>query len=344
VPRAIRLAFADSMKKAQVAWRKQALPNQTKGRQNGHDYDHVLPKKEWELNLWSGIRSGGPQPLPPYLIANEIQRHTGSHNLCSSWIVCANLYFPFRSPDGKELLASFFRATLSGNIRSVEEIELEYQDTRVPPSALGETDGHRGSGQTSPDVAFQVRTESGSGVVLVECKFVEHSFYACSGRRKKDKDGRTPNPNPSRCLNYSEVLAAPSTQCHLAESWGRRYWEFLGPIASADTASRLASCPAAFAGYQLMRQHALAEAIAASDGFPLVCSAVAYDARNTGLMRSMAHSTELKDISKDWAPLFGGRARFKVFTHQSWVKWVGDHDSAGKWADWLGYVRGRYGL
>jgi hypothetical protein len=93
-----------------------------------------------------------------------------------------------------------------------------------------------------------------------------------------------------------------------------------------------------------MRQHALAEAIAASSGSPLVFSAVAYDARNEGLMRSMSHSTGLEDISTDWAPLFQGRAQFKVFTHQAWVKWVADHDSDGKCSDWLHYVRDRYGF
>lgn len=339
------LSFADSMKAAQVAWRRWALPNQTKGWQNGHDYDHVLPAEDWELNLWPGIRSGGPQSLPKYIEDYKIQRHPGSHNLCSSWIVCANLYFPFRNADGKELLASFLRSVLSNDIKTVDEVELEYQDERVPPSELGEKDGHRGSGQTSPDVGFTVRGQSGSGVALVECKFTEHSFYACSGRRKPNKEGRTPNPRPSRCLDYSAVLRNPRAQCHLTEStWGRRYWEHLGPVASTDAAHRLSSCPAAFAGYQLMRQHALAEAIAASSNSTLVFSAVAYDARNEGLMRSMSHSTGLEDISRNWAQLFPGKAHFRVFTHQDWVKWVGGHDSDGKWAEWLKYVRGRYGF
>ena len=38
------------------------------------------------------------------------------------------------------------------------------------------------------------------------------------------------------------------------------------------------------------------------------------------------------------------RAQFAVFTHQQWVGWVQEHDTEGKWSDWLSYVRSRYSL
>jgi hypothetical protein len=333
------MPFDDQMKKAQIAWRHSALPdNLTPGPQNGGHYDHVLPRQDWKLNLWPGI----VRDLPVYLDSPpRIQRHTGCHNLCSSWIVCANLYFPFRSLAGRQMLAAFLRDKISSDIVSVTNVELEYEHPQVRPSALGEKDGHRGSGQTSPDVASEISTRSGSGVILVECKFTEHNFYSCSGHKKKDQRGRPPNPDPSRCEDYGRVLENPDRQCHLA-SWKRRYWDYLWPASCQAMTKELSRCPATIGGYQLLRQHALALAIAARDKEALVASAVAYDGRNPRLMRCMARSTGLKDIATDWPRLFGDRVVFKTFTHQSWVAWVAEHDSSADWSDWVRYVSRRY--
>ena len=104
----------------------------------------------------------------------------------------------------------------------------------------------------------------------------------------------------------------------------------------------LSSCPAATGGYQLLRQHALALAIADHRRETLVVSAVAYDGRNEGLMRCLTRSTGLKDIRTDWPRLFGDQVIFKTFTHQSWVTWVAKHDTSGNWSDWVQYVSRRY--
>jgi len=336
-------SFGNTMKTGQIAWRKRALSNQTAGFHNKRSYDHILPRAKWELNLWSGIRSGSSMPLPDYLKKNSVQRHTGSHNLCSSWIMCANLYFPFCGSSGRELLAGFLRDEISSEISAVSSVELEYVSSAVSPGALGETGGSRGSAQTSPDVAFEVTTNVGPGVVLVECKFIEHSFYPCSGRKKSNNSGRAPNPNPSRCQDFGKVLSNPKNNCHLA-TWQRTYWDFLEPITDKNAGARLDCCPAAYGGYQLMRQHALAEAIALSGQSPFVVSAVAYDERNSGLMKCMSRSTHLADIRSDWAPLFRGKAQFSVFPHQKWVTWVRSHSTGGAWSDWLEYVGDRYGF
>lgn len=74
-----------------------------------------------------------------------------------------------------------------------------------------------------------------------------------------------------------------------------------------------------------------------------VLSAVAHDARNDGLMKSLQRSTGIADIRSDWQALFPGRARFGAFTHQECVAWV-ETRPAGEWAEWRAYVRERYGL
>ena len=93
------------------------------------------------------------------------------------------------------MLSGFLRQFISSEIKSVNRVELEYEldDATLQPDALlGEMDGGRGTGQTSPDVAFLVETVNGTGVILLECKFTEHHFYSCSGRKPNPRNG---NPN-----------------------------------------------------------------------------------------------------------------------------------------------------
>ena len=120
--------------------------------------------------------------MPAYLDANKVQKHDGAHNLKSSWMQCANLYFPFR--EDYETIAGFLQKHVSRGIDTVNRIELEWagKPPLDPTTLLGEPRGQRGANQTSPDVAFIVN--GGKGIVLVENKFTEHSFYPCSGRKK----------------------------------------------------------------------------------------------------------------------------------------------------------------
>jgi len=335
--------FYYRMRADQLEWRRQNLTNQDPGKQNGGKHEHVLPAEEWELNLWSDINSQSEHSLPNYLEENRIRRHTGSHNLLSSWALCANLYFPFRCEFGYEMLAGFLRQSISPEIKSVNGVELEYESDDAslkPATLLGEMDGGRGAGQTSPDIAFLVETQKGLGVIMVECKFTEHNFYGCSGHKTNLKNSN-PNLDPARCLNTAAVLDDTHKQCHLYER-KRKYWDHLKPIINNQTLSQLKACPAAFGGYQLFRQQALAEGIAQSEKYALVVSAVAYDKRNTGLMGSLKRSTGITDIRSEWSPLFAGKAKFSVFTHQAWVSWVKNHDHQGHWKKWLEYIVERY--
>ena len=267
--------------------------------------------------------------------------HEGVHNLKSSWILCANLYFPFRgSADGKALFASFLERHVAVEIESLEEIELEYaEDGELHPShLLGEEGGNRGANQTSPDLGLLVN--GSRGLVLVENKLTEHSFYECSAWRHKGSSRRPTNPDPDRCNHPAEVVKDYVGQCHQA-AWGRRYWEHLAPVVDGKALVALHHCPAMRHGYQLFRQHALAEGIANSGKYSLVVSAVAVDERNDALDDSLRRSGV--GGLKQWGKIFQGKARFAVFTHQQWVAWVREHDIEGRWSDWLRYVCDRYG-
>ena len=333
--------FNSDMTTYQVAWRQSHVLSTEWGWHKRKQYPWILPSEHWEEGLWPGIRTSSDNPLTDYLRRNRVQKHSGVHNLKSSWVHCANLYFPFRaSEQGRRLLAGFLQQYVSPQIHSVDSLELEYAESGDlhPSVLLGEEGGARGAGQTSPDLGLLVN--EGRGLVLIENKLVEHSFYPCSARRHKGSAARAANPDPSRCDNALAVLDHHQSMCHQA-AWGRRYWEHLAPVSNRDRVASLRRCPAATAGYQLFRQQALAEGIAASGKYSLVLSCVALDERNDTL-KSCLRSTGIPDL-RHWADLFRGRARFTVFTHQAWVAWVRAHDRHGLWADWLSYVEQRYG-
>lgn len=323
----------------QVAWRRDHISERRSGEQNGKARPWILPGEVWAEGLWPGIRKS----LPAYLAETGVEKHEGCHNLKSSWMLCANLYFPFRQPEGRALVAGFLRKQVSPRIQSVEEVELEYEEAPPfdPQSLLGEPEGGgRGANQTSPDVAFIVRTDSGRGLVLTENKLVEHSFYPCAGRRAS-----VHNPALQRCMDWEKLQADLPGRCwqmhwEKGRRKNRRYWNHLR--LSEHACKSLKCCPAATAGYQLFRQQALAEGIAAGDRYDLVASCVAYDQRNDNLIHCL-RGTGVEDFASGWGDLFDGRAIFKTWTHQQWVAWVRQHDVAGRWQDWLEYVATRYG-
>lgn len=334
--------FDNEMEEQQKTWRYKHIESKEQGKQGNYRREWILPAEMWEEGLWEGIRSESNNSLPKYLQENGIQKHTGSHNLKSSWILCANLYFPFRTD--LDMITEFLVDRISGNIENVKKIELEWAgETPLDPATLlGEPKGKRGSNQTSPDVAFVVKTVSGGkGIILTESKFTEHSFYTCSGRQKRNE-----NPDISRCMNFRKVNRDRLGQCYQMH-WqqgirmNRKYWSYVDFTREAE--DKLKRCPAATAGYQLFRQQSLAEALMRESSFDMVASCVAYDCRNEKLISCLS-TTGIDDFREDWAKMYNGKAIFTSFSHQEWYKWVNDNDPFKKWAGWSKYIRERYGF
>ena len=334
-------SFDSEMTERQVRWRRDHVSTDEPGVQNRVTYPWLLPRWAWQEGLWPPLRGEGPGSLQAYLAANRVTPHSGVHNLKSSWVSGVNLYFPFgASADGRALLAGFLREHVDARVRSVESLDLEWAGDRElsPRTLLGETGGTRGSGQTSPDIALRVN--GGEGLLLVENKLVEHSFYPCPARTGSGSVARPGNPDPSRCDDVRALLADPS-RCHQV-ALGRRYWHWLHDAVDAEAFAALPRCPAATAGYQLLRQQALAEALARSGRYGFVTSVVALDARNRRLARSLAPGG-VADV-RDWGRLFRGSASFAVVTHQDWAGWVRARDAEGSWRAWSAWIAERYGI
>lgn len=332
--------FYKDQKKRMIDWRVRNILSTEEGFQNGKKYEHIVPRKLWKETLWNKEFSS---QLVDYLIENKITAHTGTHNLLSSWVVSAILYFPIKYNSSiKNLMLRFLQQKISSEITELVDIELEFafpeESALSPKTLLGESGGTRGSGQTSPDVVFFVKTKTGDGIILTECKYTEQSFYGCSARRIDTKKKRINNPDPKRCLvpaltcNYGDI-------CHQTV-WGRKYLSLIS--FSEKGREKLKHCPAAVNGYQLLRQQALAEGIAKNAEYNLVVSSVAFDKRNTTLIRSM-RTTGINNFQTDWAEIFDGKTVFKTWTHQEWTQYVRENQKNGECSKWLEYVNGRYG-
>jgi hypothetical protein len=317
----------------QTEWRAKNLNIRGNGKHNGKSYPWILPHQNWEEGLWAGVRT----PLSSYLSQRTIKVHSGVNNLKSSWILCANLYFPFCQD--LDLLKRFFVEELSLPIMEVLEVELEYAaDPPLDPATLlGESKGIRGQNQTSPDIAFIVKTTKGRrGIILNENKFTEDHFYRCSGR-----DNKYGNPDTKRCMNFRKVLGHPEEECFQMQ-WNRpkrRYWDWLKPRFNDEARGIFKCCPAAKHGYQLFRQQALGEALAKMADYDLVVSSVSYDRRNDKLVSSLA-KTGIGHFS-EWGKMFSGKVIFKTFTHQQWIQFI-EKQNDRSWDSWLHYVKNRY--
>lgn len=335
--------FYEAQKISQVDWWKKfssqpywESENWKWGYQNKVSYAHIT-KGDWTKLLWNGIQV----ELPKYLGAT-IKAHTGVNNLLSSWVAAANLYFPARDNNHiKTLLLGFLQTKVSASIIEILDVELEYALPGVlsPEVLLGELDGSRGSGQTSPDVAFVVKTANGFGLILTECKYTEHSFYRCSARRTTKRGEKLPNPHPEKCLQSASERDYKSIPCHQSV-WGRKYLDHFDLTATGKL--QLKRCPAATSGYQLLRQQALANGILKSGTYDLVVSAVSFDARNDALIGCLK-STGIPDFQTGWANIYQHGAAFTTWHHQDWVNYVRKHSKDPVCTNWVKYMEERYG-
>lgn len=337
--------------KRQLSWRKDHIKTREYGFQVTNivtgepiKLPHIVPFEIWLETVWEGIR----EELNSYICkpGMEIHMHDGTHNLLSSWVLCANLYFPARiNPGFRALMKEFLKENVSEKVTSIEDVELEFafpeDDFLHPKQLLGETSGSRGIKQTSPDIAFLVKTNDGNdGIILTESKYTEHHFYPCSTNPDNDKyKNRKLNPDFSRCMKPAKGYDYKSI-CHQTNAWDRKYMNLLSFSEQAENA--LNNCPAATDGYQLFRQQALAEGIAKSGKYELVASTVAFDGRNKDLIHCLK-TTGIDDFTKDWTLLFDGKALFKTWTHQDWVKFVRVKDTKRKFNEWVTYMEERYG-
>ena len=312
----------------QLNWREnQKNISKEYGYQNGNKYVHILPKDEWHNTIWDKFK----KELLDYLNKENIQHHTGSHNLLSSWVLCSNLYFgAFVNDNLKELFRQFLEYKLEIKIDEIKDIQLEFvlPEKLSPVYLLGEPGGKRGTKQTTPDLAIEYITNGKINLILVECKYTEHGFYDCPAKKDKSNDVCT----------KKETMKSIKKDC-IQIQWGRKYWEYLN--ISKNGYNMLKCCPAYSGGYQIVRQQALAEGIKKYGNYEDVWSCIAYDGRNESLMKSM-HRIGINSIKNEWENLFELKTKFVIWEHQEWAEYVRKNGKEKYENDWVKYINNRY--
>src|SRR5690349_2119782 len=103
-------SFDSWLTKHQIEWRRRHLSHLGAGLQNGKSYEWIVPRIDWKDLLWEGRNGPLAKVLGAYIRDSKISIHSGVHNLKSSWVLCANLYFPFgQQIADRALLADFLR-------------------------------------------------------------------------------------------------------------------------------------------------------------------------------------------------------------------------------------------
>jgi len=313
----------------QLAWRKRQNLTKELGYQNGNKHPHIVPKNEWASTVYDQFRD----KLIAYLKKEKIQHHSGSHNLLSSWVLCSNLYFgTFINNDFKELFRQFLENKLTIKIDEINEIHLEFvlPGRLSPKILLGEPGGIRGTRQTTPDLAIVFNGSGKEGLILVECKYTEHSFYDCSAKKNND--------DSKHICTKKDTVRSLKENC-LQNHWGRKYWNYLK--ISEYGLKTLKCCPAYVGGYQIVRQQSLAEGIAKFENNKNIWSCIAFDGRNEGLMKSMQR-IGICSIRDEWEKLFDLKTKFSVWEHQEWVEYVRKNGKGKFEKDWVNYINDRY--
>lgn len=85
--------FRDLQIANNINWRKFNIADTEWGNYNKKQYEHLVPKQNWSETIWIDIKDD----LIHYIRSNHIQTHTAVNSLISSWVLCANLYFPIRT-------------------------------------------------------------------------------------------------------------------------------------------------------------------------------------------------------------------------------------------------------
>jgi hypothetical protein len=329
--------FRKEQIKLQKEWKqKQNDISKENGWYNKKQAEHIIPESEWIMTIWKPLR----QKLANYLRDENLDKHTGAHDLLSSWVLCSNLYFgTFINEDFKELFRQFIEKKISIKIEKIDTIYLEFVPSeRSKPNLLGEPGGIK---QTTPDVAIIFSSSKEKGLILVECKYTESSFYNCFGRKEKDNSGKIVNPNPKNC----DEIATIENNClfNNSKKWIRKYWNYLK--ISKDGLKKLKKCPACTGGYQLVRQQSLAEGIIKCGNYEYenVWSCVAYDRRNEKLMKSMKR-VGINSVKNEWRKLFDIKTKFIVWEHQEWVEYVRENGKGEFENNWISYINERYNM
>jgi len=172
----------------QVAFKRRRWPELGDGsasKRPTYTYPHILPAGHERLAFYGPLADA----ILAYLAEEDIALHSEVLNLKSSQAACLNFLFPLRQD--LDLAKASLGSFLPG-LREVTGIEFEYTGSPEVTQWLGEPRrGKRGQNRTSIDAAvFWVGRSKKRCITLVEWKYTERNFGACSAFQSAPKDDK----------------------------------------------------------------------------------------------------------------------------------------------------------
>ncbi|MFB0533895.1 MAG: hypothetical protein ACETWR_02820 [Anaerolineae bacterium] len=327
----------------QVAFKRQRWPHLGDGSASKwptHTYPHILPAGHERLAFY--------EPLADAILSYfgvDVALHSEVLNLKSSQAACLNFLFPFRQD--LDLAKSALRPFLPG-LREVTGIEFEYTGPPEVTKWLGEPErGKRGLYRTSIDVAiFWIGRSKRKHITLVEWKYTERNFGACSAFQSASKDDR------ARCLSLNVAKDRdPARSCLLTaggDRRSRRYWEHMEAAGiSLPAFASVQGCPFQGPFYQLMRQFLLAAYLRQAEKADEVEVVSIGFARNIELHKVPPQLRSLIDREEEgivgaWNAVLEGVPPLRHWTVEQFMARVRVNKIEGIDLGWRNYLRERY--
>jgi len=328
----------------QVAFKRRRWPELGDGsasKRPTYIYPHILPAGHERLAFYEPLADA----ILSYLAEEDIALHTEALNLKSSQVACLNFLFPLRQD--LDLARSALQPFLPG-LREVTEIEFEYTGPPEVTQWLGEPErGKRGQNRTSIDAAvFWIGKSKRKHVTLVEWKYTERNFGACSAFQSASKDDK------ARCLSLDVARDRdPARSCLLTtggDRRSRRYWEHMEAAGiSLPAFASVQGCPFQGPFYQIMRQFLLAAYLRQTDGSDEVEVVSIGFTRNTELhaVPPQLHSLidrEEEGIIGAWNAVLKGVLPMRHWTVEQLMARVNKIEGID--LGWRNYLRERYDM
>ena len=233
-------------------------------------------------------------------------------------------------------------------LREVTGIEFEYTGTPKVTQWLGEPErGKRGLYRTSIDAAvFWVGRSKKRCITLVEWKYTERNFGACSAFQSAPKDDK------ARCRALDVARDRDLARSCLLTTGGdrrsRRYWEHMEAAGiSLSAFSNVQGCPFQGPFYQLMRQFLLAAYLQQTGEADQVDVVSIGFARNTKLDEVPSQLRSLVDSGGEgvvgaWNAVLNGVPPMRHWTVEELMARVRVNKIEGIDLGWRNYLRERY--
>lgn len=316
-------AWKPSMRRALAAFaRDEGIPT-------SKDRPYVLPTREdWPLNLWP------PLATPEHLALLDVRAkdlHRWVHHLQSSQAFALNLFGPLKIAAATDDPAwTWAREVFGPWFADVTDVTFEYPLDGDPLKEVRPDSPHR----TRVDVA--VKHAGGRSVTLIEVKFTESEFGACSAARDASDSPK------SACTQPGWTLAS-SGACPLVKYGGRKYFELMKEsVVNVDALEGFGGdgCPLRNGRYQVVRNLLIASRLKRS-GLHVRFAVAAPDATNNPRLHGPASIGPAPDMESFLSGLVQPDAIQTLFIAVERVI-AGATSSSEAAASWRDYMKRKY--